>query len=168
MLKCKYSYEPVVSRNRSFHFHHSAHCFLKAFDISPSGSSLWSNIFSRTRFWNFVSKVLCSYSLCSEIRNVNIRWIRGPLWKLPSVPCRRSGLPFAGFRSRAKLHCLSGPRWVSFETRKKVNRFKADNGFTEYLFIIMHSSFVNSDFIKDIVICFLHPMKYRTDSCFMI
>jgi len=26
--------------------------------------------------------------------------------RLPSAPCRRSGLPFAGFRSRAGLHCL--------------------------------------------------------------
>jgi len=30
--------------------------------------------------------------------------------RLPSVPCRRSGLPFAGFQSRAGLHCLSGPQ----------------------------------------------------------
>jgi len=30
--------------------------------------------------------------------------------RLPSAPCRRSGLPFAGFQPRAGLHCLSGLR----------------------------------------------------------
>jgi len=30
--------------------------------------------------------------------------------EVATVPCRRSGLPFAGFRSRAGLHCLSGLR----------------------------------------------------------
>ncbi|RLB77230.1 MAG: hypothetical protein DRH15_11565 [Deltaproteobacteria bacterium] len=46
--------------------------------------------------------------------------------RLPSVPCHRSGLPFAGFRSRAGLHCLSGLQRVSFETRKKATGSRQD------------------------------------------
>ena len=52
--------------------------------------------------------------------------ISPPSERLPSAPCRRSGLPFAGFRSRAGLHCLSSLQRVSFETRKKVTASRQD------------------------------------------
>ena len=59
--------------------------------------------------------------------------------RLPSVPCRRSGLPFAGFQPQTKLHCPSGLQLVSFETRKKATASR-HNGFTEYLRILRFPS----------------------------
>ena len=98
--------QTVHGRRHFFSLHTSAPCFLKAFDMGDVLSPLYS---PALRSGDAVSPTAkaekttgASVKLFKEISPASER--------LPSAPCRRSGLPFAGFRSRAGLHCLSGLR----------------------------------------------------------
>ena len=118
----------MVPRDRSlegdisFHFTLQPLVFLKAFDMgdvlpplhSPelrSGAGVSPTAKAEKTTGAFV-KLFKEISPASE--------------RLPSVPCRRSGLPFAGFRSRTKLHWLSDSQRVSFETRKRQTASRQD------------------------------------------